>query len=115
MKKLYNSTKNMVLSNRLDVADTFFSRLKGLMGRPKLEADSAMLITRCNSIHTCFMKFPIDVIFVDKNFRVKSIQKNIKPWRFTAPVIGSKSVIEFSAGVFSENQVEVGDILNVGH
>ena len=66
---------------RAKVAKTFWQRFKGLMGRKALHKGEGMLILKCNSIHTCFMRFPIDATFLDRDDNVVKIVRNIRPWR----------------------------------
>lgn len=77
----------------LEVADTFFTRFKGLMLRKDIPLDSALLIKPCDSIHTFFMRFPMTAIFLDKNMRVTKVVPNMKPWRMTF-AFGSYCVLE---------------------
>ena len=77
----------------LEVADTFFSRFKGLMMRKSLPIDTALLIKPCDSIHTFFMRFPMTAIFLDKNMRVTKVVPNMKPWGL-AFAFGSYCVLE---------------------
>ena len=63
------------------VARTLFARMKGLIGMKRLSPGEGMLILRCNAIHTFFMSFPIDAIFLDRNDRVVKVVRNIRPWR----------------------------------
>lgn len=94
---------------KVEVADTFFSRLKGLLGRDTLERDTALLITPCNSIHTHFMKFPISVIFVDKKGIVKKVKHNVTPWKMVN-AFDSYAVYEINAEYVNENILpKVGD------
>lgn len=111
--KLLNSSKNLILVNNLEKAESLYSRLKGLLGRPSLSSDSALWIDQCTSIHTFFMQFSIDVVFIDHSFKVKKIANDVRPWRVVGPVWGAKSVIEFAKGTVAQRQVEVGDQLNV--
>ena len=67
---------------RAEVARTFWQRFKGLMGRKALAKGEGMLILKCNSIHTCFMRFPIDATFLDCDDNVVKVVRNIRPWRF---------------------------------
>ena len=67
---------------RAVVASRFFQRAKGLIGRSSLPPGEGLLIERCNAIHTFFMKFPIDAIFLDRRGRVVKTVRNIRPWRF---------------------------------
>ena len=66
---------------RAKVARTFFQRAKGLIGTRYLERGEGLLILRCNSIHTFFMSFPIDAVFLDRNDKIVKIVRNIRPWR----------------------------------
>lgn len=70
-----------ILGVRAKVASTFFQRAKGLIGTRRLEHGEGMLILRCNSIHTFFMSFPIDAVFLDRNDRIVKIVRDIRPWR----------------------------------
>lgn len=64
-----------------EVAETLAERLRGLIGRDGLAPGTGMLITRCNCIHTCFMRFPIDATFLDRRGEVVKTVRNIRPWR----------------------------------
>ncbi|MBO7720914.1 MAG: DUF192 domain-containing protein [Kiritimatiellae bacterium] len=65
-----------------EVAETFFERAKGLIGRRGLGRGRGLLIPRCNCIHTLFMRFPIDAVFLDRGGGVVKTVRNIRPWRF---------------------------------
>lgn len=71
-----------ILGCRAKVASTFSERARGLIGTKSLGPDEGMLILRCNAIHTFFMGFPIDAIFLDRNDRVVKTVRNIRPWTF---------------------------------
>ncbi|MGZ3768822.1 MAG: DUF192 domain-containing protein [Bdellovibrio sp.] len=114
MAALINKATNEILIPTLEIAKTFSTRGKGLLGRTSLPEQEALWIHRCNSIHTFFMKFSIDCIFVDKNLKVKAIYENVQPWRLILPVWGASSVIELSSGAVSKKKVQVGDQLYVG-
>ncbi len=70
-----------VLGVRAIVAGSSFQRMRGLIGRSGLEKGTGMLILKCNCIHTCFMRFPIDAVFLDANGCVVKHVRNIRPWR----------------------------------
>jgi len=111
---IYNLSKNKVLAEDVRVADSFLARLKGLMfdkDIPPLK--SALVIKPCSSIHSFFMRFPIDVAFVGSDGRVLKILRSFKPWRIASPVIGSKMVIEMAEGAFGDGKISVGDVLDV--
>lgn len=116
MTVLMNKTTQQQLIANLEVASSYWSpkRVKGLMGRKSLASDSALWIHYCNSIHTYFMKFAIDCVFVDKNLRVKKVYHGVRPGRLVLPVWGASSVIEMAAGVAQEKKIQVGDLLHVG-
>lgn len=88
---------NLVIDNKeykdVYVAKSFMERFKGLMFVSKQKSFN-LLIKNCNSIHTCFMKFNIDVFCLDKNFKVVKIYKNIKPFRFVLPVKNTYNILE---------------------
>lgn len=84
------------------VADTFFRRLRGLIGRAGLPKGAGMLITRCRSIHTLFMRFAIDAVFLDADFEPVKRVDRIPPWRFC--VWGgprARHVLEVQSGTFA--------------
>jgi uncharacterized membrane protein (UPF0127 family) len=115
MAKLYktSSAGAELLLDRLDLAEGLWSRGKGLLGRKKLESHEALWIRPCNNIHTFFMKFAIDCIFVDKKMEIKNLAKNVGPFRFVGPFWRSHSVIETKSGFIDAKKLEVGDHLYV--
>lgn len=114
MAVLMNIDTEQTLITNLEVAQDFHSRGKGLLGRESLSADQALWIHRCNSIHTFFMKFAIDCVFLDKNLKVRAIRENVVPWRLVLPIWGARSVIEMASGTVNKMKVNVGDQLYVG-
>ena len=78
-------------------AHTFWQRLGGLLVRPRLQAGQALVLKPCSSVHTCFMRYAIDVVFVDGQGRVLKVIRNLKPWR-AAWCWRAKAAIEFAAG-----------------
>jgi hypothetical protein len=96
-----------VACEHCDVAKRMFARIRGLMGRASLEPGSGMLITRSGSIHTFFMRFPIDAVFLDRNLRVKKIVRDMRPRRVAASS-GARSVLELPAGAADRVGIAVG-------
>lgn len=90
-------TFDNVFAANVFVADTFLKRLMGYMFQ-KIPKYEAIMITPCNSIHTFFMRFNIDVIFIDQNMNIVSIIKDVKPFKVIMPVKGAKAVIEAKTG-----------------
>ena len=114
MSRLLNTSNNEVLATQVSKATSFKDRLVGLLGHEALDQGEALWISNCNSIHTFFMRFPIDVIFVDKALKVKNVYYGIKPWRVTFPLFGANSVFELAAGSLQEKSISKGDQLYVG-
>lgn len=106
-KKSFNivGTGNIL---HIETADNFFKRFLGLMGRKKLPSGSALLITPCNSIHMMFMRFSIDAVYVDKNFKVLKIVRNLTPWLGLSMCLKAESVIEMNAGEADRLEINVG-------
>lgn len=91
-----HDAQGMLLQAR--VADGFWSRGRGLMGRRALPQGEGMWLTPCRSIHTCFMRFRIDAVFFDRDGRVTRVHPNLGPWRFASGGPGACAVLEVSAG-----------------
>jgi uncharacterized protein len=108
-----NLTKNILLSAQAELADTFFSRMRGLLGRRAFSEGQAMVITRCNSIHMFFMKFPIDAIFLNAAGRVVGIVKNIRPFQVSPVFWTSERVVELPAGTLDRSATSLGDIIEI--
>lgn len=113
--KLLNKTTNKILVPNLEKASTFWTRSKGLLGREELPAGQGLWILHCNAIHTFFMKFPIDCVFVDRKMVVRKVMHKVKPWRVTFPVLFARDVIELPAGFLDSNPIRVGEQLHVDH
>lgn len=115
MTSIFNTTQNKMIIENLTVADNFKTRAQGLIGTTHMDDDSGVWFPKSNWIHTCFMSMTIDVIYLDKKMCVKKLQPNLKPWRFPAPVFSAHSVLEVPQGFIQRNNIQIGDILNVGH
>lgn len=113
MAKLWNKTKNLTLAENVEVASNMWTRARGLLGRKELPETEALWILRCNSIHTFFMRFPIDVAFVSHDLVVKKVATDVRPGSWLWPVWSARHVFEFAAGTLREDRVKVGDQLHV--
>lgn len=117
MKKLYiNSEKNNAVKNpplEIEVADNFFTRFRGLMLRKSLPENQGLLISPCNSVHMCWMRFAIDIVYIDRNYKVLKIVENLRPWIGTSVCFKAWGVIEMNAGVVKKYGIKIGDILNI--
>lgn len=115
MAVLRKKSNSDILLNDLKIADRFLLRLKGLLGTNSLDKNQGLWIHDCNSIHTFFMKYAIDCIFLDRKMRITKIIANIHPGRLLLPDWKSQSVIEISAGQTLTMNLQTGDELDVGH
>lgn len=107
--KAVNVSKSMMVASSLVEASGFFSRLRGLIGKDVLEDGAGLWMARCRAIHTFGMRFPIDVVFVDRNMTVKKTVKGVPPFRPMVFCLNAKGVIELPAGAIEKAQVQVGD------
>jgi uncharacterized membrane protein (UPF0127 family) len=94
------------------LADNPGSRLKGLLGRTGLERDEGLLLSPAPAIHTCFMRFPIDAVFLDRDLRVVGVAPRLSPWRW-ARRARARAVLELSAGESERRGVRLGERLSV--
>lgn len=113
MAELWNKTQSKLISNQLMIATTFIDRGIGLLKFKKLEDLQGLWIHQCNSIHTFFMRFTIDCVFVDKNLVICSLHQAVKPWRLIIPQWGANSVFELPEGAIEKNKLSKGDQLYV--
>lgn len=104
-----NKTKATVLSSNARLADSFFSRARGLLGTKSLPPGEGLWIKPCDSIHMFGMAYAIDVVFIDKNNKVVACLHTIKPWRMSRLYWRSASCLEIPAGTISDTGTEVGD------
>lgn len=95
---------------QLEHAATPWTRLRGLLGRRQLDAARGLWIRPCNSVHCCFMRFAIDVLYLDAEQRILRIHHTLRPWRFSL-CWSAHSVIELAAGECRRLQIEPGDLL----
>ena len=99
-----------VVCDRCVVADSPASRLKGLLGRSELKPGEGLLLRPASAIHTCFMRFAIDAVFLDRDWRVVGISDDVRPWR-AARGRGAKAVLELPAGESARRGLAVGELL----
>jgi uncharacterized protein len=99
-----------VVCARCVVADSAWTRSKGLLGRVSLDEDEGILLRPAGSIHMFFMRFPIDAVFLDRDLRVLRIAADVRPWRM-ASKRGAKAVLELPAGRCARVGLREGDRL----
>ena len=114
LQRVRRTHDDRVICERLRVADTALSRMRGLIGRSGLERDEGLLIAT-NSIHMLFMRFPIDALFLsapdaDGDRTVVAMRPDLPPWRGVVWYVrGAKAVIELPVGTLAEREVRLGD------
>ncbi len=108
-----NTTRKTVLGERIRVAETSLSRLVGLLGKRGLEPGTGLLIIPSQAIHTVAMRFAIDVVFVDRNWRVIYLRRAMAPFRMTGLHWKARCVLELPPGVIAETSTAVGDQLSI--
>lgn len=111
-KILLNLTGGKIVCDRLTIAQKPRQRMRGLLGRSSLSAGEGMLLQPAPSIHTAFMRFDIDVVFLDGTLQVKRIVEALAPWRMAAER-GAWAVLEVAAGAAASARLAVGDQLGV--
>ena len=103
---------DMPVCERCVVAETPLTRLRGLLGRSGLGSGEGLLIRPTSAIHTCFMRFPIDAVFLDREFVVLRVVGDLRAWRVAA-CRGSRSVLELAAGEVVRRGIKAGDRLQL--
>jgi len=106
-------TKGSSLGDSIDTADTSAQRRIGLLKHARLEKGTGLWIVPCESIHTFFMKFAIDVVYLDKKRRVRKAVRAVAPWRLSLCLM-AHSVLELPPGTIAESKTEPGDQLEFG-
>lgn len=109
---LRNRRTKRPLATRLDTAFDSPNRRRGLLGRDRLEADTALILAPCAALHTFFMRFPIDVVFVTRSGKVARVVRSLRPWRLSVGW-GAFAAIELAAGVADASGTRRDDLLDV--
>jgi uncharacterized protein len=107
--RVHNLSRSAELASRAAVADGFFTRLRGLLGRDGLEAGEGLVIVPCSSVHMVGMRFPLDILHLDKAGRVVRALPDLRPGQLGPLVWRSHLAIELPAGTIAATGTEVGD------
>ena len=110
--RILNRTRQTVLVARADVAGTSRQRRKGLLGRSTLPAGQGLWINPCESVHTIGMRFAIDLVYLDRELRVRKVKCALRPWRVSA-CLGARSVLELATGSIVQSNTQPGDLLEI--
>ncbi|PKM82416.1 MAG: hypothetical protein CVU89_05275 [Firmicutes bacterium HGW-Firmicutes-14] len=111
--KLVNLTRNTVLADTAEVAGTWFSRLKGLMFRKGLADGHSLVLVPCSSVHSCFMRFNIDLLFVDRAGTVVYLTEDMPPFRFSPLIREAGFIVELPSGTIRLTGTCLNDRLNL--
>lgn len=112
----FNRTRGAYLATALSLANTHWSRLRGLMCRDAatFSAGKALWIVPCRGVHTFAMRFPIDVVYLDRAQVVLHLEKNLMPWRMARVRMSAASVLELPPNTLADSGTSIGDELEIG-
>ena len=112
----YNRTRQAYLATNLRVADTHWSRFRGLMATDaaRFPQGSGLWIVPCRGVHSFGMRFAIDVVYLNSEQKVVYLQENLRPWRMAPVRFSASSVVELPPGTIRQTQTGVGDVIDVG-
>jgi uncharacterized membrane protein (UPF0127 family) len=107
--RVTNRTRGTVLGSDIVVADTWWSRLRGFLARPRPEAGEGILLSPCRAVHMWGMRYPLDVIFLDNSGDIVAVEEELRPWRTSSMVPEARYVLEVPAGTVRATGTSVGD------
>ena len=106
------TAEGTIVCERCELPESAFGRARGLLGRDGLEPGGGMLIDRAGSVHMFFMRFPIDVVFLDRDRKVVRVVHRLRPWR-VAGARRAVAALELPAGAAAEVGIKEGDVLSL--
>jgi uncharacterized protein len=109
---VHNVTRNTLLASAAEIADRGATRRKGLLGRSELRQGEGLWIVPCESVHTIGMQFAIDLIYLDRNKRVRKLRSSVGAWRMSA-CLTAHSVLELPSGTIERTETRAGDQLEL--
>ena len=110
LMQVANLTRNTVIATALEVADSSAKRNKGLLGRKGLDPGTGLWIVPCEAVHTFWMKFPIDLIYLDRDHCIRKLRSSVPAWRLSG-CLSAHSVLELPSGTILGSQTQTGDKL----
>ena len=108
--RLTSATTGRLVVARLTIADGFCSRFIGLQFHDAMPPDAGILLVPCGAVHSCFLWFSLDIVFLDRRRVVLDVRRNVRPWRLAAGPRGSHAVLEMPAG---SADVQPGEVLRL--
>jgi uncharacterized protein len=111
----FNQTRQCSLATDLSIAQTHWTRLRGLLGTPECDfrTGRGLWIRPCRGVHTLAMTFPIDVIYLDRDFTVVHLESNLQPWRFSPVRLHAASVLELPRDTVAQSKTAIGDRVEI--
>jgi uncharacterized membrane protein (UPF0127 family) len=115
MASAYNQTRQVYLADRLALAQTHWTRLRGLLGTSQNDFGNGrgLWIRPCRGIHTLAMAFPIDVVYLDRAGQVVHVEHDLRPWRFSPVRLQATSVLELPSGTVFRTGTALGDKIEI--
>ena len=107
-----NQTRDTILGHSVEIADSSEKRRVGLLKHDRLPPGEGLWITPCESVHTFFMKFPIDLVYLDKKRKVCKVRHRVPPWRLSM-CLTAHSILELPAGTAEQTGTLKGDVLTI--
>jgi uncharacterized protein len=107
-----NQTRNTILADAAELADTSEKRRTGLLKHDRLDPGQGLWIVPCESVHSFFMKFAIDLVYLDRNKKVRKVRHRMVPWRLSA-CLTAHSILELPAGAVAASGTQPGDQLEI--
>lgn len=108
-----NDSNGIMLVESVELADTAMKRFRGLIGRKELTDGRAMVLMPCCSVHTCFMRFDLDLVFFSRDFRVVRMVRNVRPWRVVRGGSRAWGVLEARSGWLPPDRPAEGELLKL--
>lgn len=111
--EVFNKTRQTLIANDVQKADSYLKRLVGLMGKPSIPQGFGLWIVPCQDIHSFFMRVEFDAVFLNKDGQVVYLMERMKPWRISKFVRGGKVVLELPADTIAQTGMQLGDELEL--
>ncbi len=111
----FNRTRQSFLATDLAIADTHWTRLRGLLGttRSTFSAGKGLWIVPCHGVHTLAMRYPLDVVYLDEKKVVVHVEENVRPWRITPMRMDAVTVLELPPHTIWNTRTQVGDEIEI--
>ena len=109
--RIENRTRKTLLGFDVRLVPGWWGRLRGYIGHSEPSPGEGILLIPCDGVHTFWMKFDLDVVFLDHHGMVLEVIRSLRPWKWTRRVKGARSVLEMPAGMIDRSGTQVGDLL----